>query len=199
MRPFDSADCWVVTQFHAWPFVFVRLFQRSMLHGKAYSGRVRGWVGVGAVQGIRDFPYLKLGIRDFKVKQERDSGLKVCTGGVMPKKTLGITGLHEIMGQDYKIKEPHWGLCAAKAKITHFSLTGRNHKKKHALFKTLNSENVYPVLTQDSENHTLLSGAYLFRECPRLPPGMFTSVSSASSCSAIDSKRLSVWIITAIL
>ena len=85
------------------------------------KGQGRG--GVGAVQG-------KVGIRDFKVKQERDSGLKVCTGGVMPKITLGITGLHEIMGQDYKIKEPHWGLCAAKAKITHFSLPGRNHKKK---------------------------------------------------------------------
>ena len=64
---------------------------------------------MSAVQGIRDFPYLKLGIRDFKVKQERDSELKVCTGGVMPKITLGITGLHAIMGQDYKIKEPHWG------------------------------------------------------------------------------------------
>ena len=100
-----------------------------MLHGKAYSGRVRGGVGVGAVQGIRDFPYLMLGIWDFKVKQERDSGLKVCTGGVMPKITLGITGLHEIMGRDYKIEESHWGLCAAKAKITHFSLPGRNHKK----------------------------------------------------------------------
>ena len=100
-----------------------------MLHGKAYSGRVRGGVGVGAVQGIRDFPYLMLGIWDFKVKQERDSGLKVCTGGVMPKITLGITGLHEIMGRDYKIEEPHWGLCAAKAKITHFSLPGRNHEK----------------------------------------------------------------------
>ena len=80
-----------------------------MLHGKAYSGRVRGGVGVGAVQGIRDFPYLKLGIRDFKVKQQRDSGLKVCTGGVMSKITLGITGLHEIMGRDYKIEEPHCG------------------------------------------------------------------------------------------
>ena len=64
---------------------------------------------MGAVQGIRDFPYLKLGIRDFKVKQERDSGLKVCTGGVMSKITLGITGLHEIMGRDYKTEEPHCG------------------------------------------------------------------------------------------
>jgi len=58
-------------------------------------------LGCGAVQWI--FPYLKLGIRDFKVKQERDSALKVCAGSKMPKITLGITGLHEIMGRDYKI------------------------------------------------------------------------------------------------
>ena len=58
---------------------------------------------------IRDFPYLKLGIRDFKVKSGRDSGLKVYTRGGMPKITLGITGLHEILGRDYGIEEPYWG------------------------------------------------------------------------------------------
>ena len=61
---------------------------------------------MGAVQGIRDFPYLKLGIRDLKVKQERDSGLKVCSAGVMPKITLGITGLNEIMGRVTRLKNP---------------------------------------------------------------------------------------------
>ena len=45
--------------------------------------------------GIRDFPYLKLGIRDLKAKSGRDSGLKVYARGGMPKITLGITGLHE--------------------------------------------------------------------------------------------------------
>ena len=80
-----------------------------MLHGKAYSGRVRGGVGVGAVQGIRDFPYLKLGIRDFKAKSGRDSGLKVCAGGGMPKITLGITGLLEILGRDHGVEKPYWG------------------------------------------------------------------------------------------
>ena len=35
--------------------------------------------------GIRDFPYLKLGIRDFAAKSGRDSGLKVCAGSEMPK------------------------------------------------------------------------------------------------------------------
>ena len=53
------------------------------------------------VFGIRDFPYLKLEIRDMKVKCGRDSGLKVRAQGGMPKLTLGITGLHQILGRDY--------------------------------------------------------------------------------------------------
>ena len=59
--------------------------------------------------GIRDFPSLKLGIRDFKAKSGRDSALKVCAGGGMPKIALEITGLLEILGQDYGIEEPYWG------------------------------------------------------------------------------------------
>ena len=59
--------------------------------------------------GIRDFPSLKLGIRDFTAKSGRDSGLKVCAGGGMPKIALGITGLLEILGRDYGIEEPYWG------------------------------------------------------------------------------------------
>ena len=43
--------------------------------------------------GIRDSPYLKLGIWGFKAKSGRNSGLKVCAGGGVPKITLGITGL----------------------------------------------------------------------------------------------------------
>ena len=46
---------------------------------------------------------MKLGIRDFKAKSGRDSGLKVCAGGGMPKVTLGITGLPEILGRGYGI------------------------------------------------------------------------------------------------
>ena len=57
--------------------------------------------------GIRDFPYLKRGIQDFKAKSGRDSGLKVRAGDGMPKTTLGITGLLEMLGRDYGIKEPH--------------------------------------------------------------------------------------------
>ena len=59
--------------------------------------------------GTRDFPYLKLGIRDLKAVSGRYSGLKVCLGGGMPKITHGITGLHEILGRDYGIEEPYWG------------------------------------------------------------------------------------------
>ena len=59
--------------------------------------------------GMRDFPYLRLGIRDFQAKSGRDSGLKVCAGGGMPKVTLGITGLPEILGRDYGIEKPYWG------------------------------------------------------------------------------------------
>ena len=59
--------------------------------------------------GMQDFPYLRLGIRDFKAKSERYSGLKVCARGGMPKVTLGITGLPEILGRDYGIEKPYWG------------------------------------------------------------------------------------------
>ena len=59
--------------------------------------------------GIRDFPHLKLGIRDFKAKSERDLLLKVFEGGGMPKITLGITGLHEALDRDYRSEKPYWG------------------------------------------------------------------------------------------
>ena len=65
--------------------------------------------------GILDFPYLKLGIRDLKAKSGRDSGLKVYARGGMPKITLGITGLHEILGRDYGIEEPYWGPSVAQS------------------------------------------------------------------------------------
>ena len=40
---------------------------------------------------IRDFPYLRLGIRDFKARSGRDSELRVCAEDGLPKITLGIT------------------------------------------------------------------------------------------------------------
>ena len=61
--------------------------------------------------GIRDFPYLKLGIRDLRAKSRRDSGLKLSGRVRMPEMTLGITGLHEILSRDYGIEGPYtyWG------------------------------------------------------------------------------------------
>ena len=59
--------------------------------------------------GTRNFPYLKLGIRDFKSKIGQDSGLKVCARVRMPERTLGITRLHEILGRKYGIEEPYSG------------------------------------------------------------------------------------------
>ena len=56
--------------------------------------------------GIRDFPCLKLGIRDFTARSGRDSGLKVFAEGGMPKITLGITGLKNPIGNPHKLKAP---------------------------------------------------------------------------------------------
>ena len=62
---------------------------------------------------IRDFPHLKLGIRDFKAKSERDLGLKVCAGGAMPKITLGITGVKNPIGDPLRVKA-----CFLRVSIT---------------------------------------------------------------------------------
>ena len=63
--------------------------------------------------GIQNFPYLKLGIRDFKEKSGRGSGFKVSAGGGIPKITLaaelrkctkfrvGITGLKNPIGNPH--------------------------------------------------------------------------------------------------
>ena len=73
--------------------------------------------------GIRDFPHLKLGIRDLKAKSERDLGLKVCAGGGMPKITLGITGLHEVLGRDYGTENPIGDPLRMKACFLRVSIT----------------------------------------------------------------------------
>ena len=73
--------------------------------------------------GIRDFPHLKLGIRDFKAKSERDLGLNVCAGGEMPKTTLGITGLHEVLGRITGVKNPIGDPLRMKACFLRVSIT----------------------------------------------------------------------------
>ena len=59
--------------------------------------------------GMRDFPYLRPVIRDFKGKSGQDLGLKVYAGGGMPKVTLRIMGLPENLGRDYGKEKPYWG------------------------------------------------------------------------------------------
>ena len=95
--------------------------------------------------GIRDFPHLKLGIRDLKAKSERDLGLKVCAGGGMPKMTLGITGLHEVLGRDYGSEKPHRGSSENESLLPpgrHYrSPVASRYGKLH-----LNSHLSYPML-----------------------------------------------------
>ena len=45
-------------------------------------------------------------IQDFTAKSGRDSGLKVCAGGGMPKIILGITGLLEVWVGITGLKNP---------------------------------------------------------------------------------------------
>ena len=56
--------------------------------------------------GIRDFPYLKIRIRDLRTRSRRDSALKVCGRVRMLEIPLGITWLHEILSRDYGLKDP---------------------------------------------------------------------------------------------
>ena len=69
---------------------------------RSYYSQARSRV---CVFEIWDFSNFKLEVRDFKTKSTQDSGLKVCTGGGMPKITIGIKRLLEILGQDYWIEE----------------------------------------------------------------------------------------------
>ena len=49
------------------------------------------------------FPLFEARDSGFQSKIGRSLGLKVCQEGEIPKITLGITGLHEILGRDYGI------------------------------------------------------------------------------------------------
>ena len=58
---------------------------------------------------IRDSPYLKAVIWDFKAKWGWDSGLKACAGSCgMLEITFGITGLGENLRRDDGIEESYW-------------------------------------------------------------------------------------------
>ena len=94
--------------------------------------------------GIRNFLYLKLRIRDFTAKAGRDSGLKVCAGGEMPKITLGITGLLEILGRDYGIEKPYWGPSIPWCQETYSGLK----RKITDQFRFLRNCSPTPLLSQ---------------------------------------------------
>ena len=81
--------------------------------------------------GIRDFPYLKLGIRDLRAKSRRDSGLKLCGRVRMPEMTLGITGLHEILSRDYGIE----GLCRGPSFLRNRSQIMSQCGKQNSLWR----------------------------------------------------------------
>ena len=55
--------------------------------------------------GILDFPYLELGIRDFKAKSWRDSRLEVCAGGSNAKDNPRDNDIALFLGRDYGIEE----------------------------------------------------------------------------------------------
>ena len=60
--------------------------------------------------GIRDFPYLNLGIQDFLSKMGvRYGRIESIAVSRMPKKeNIGITGLHEIWDSHCGIEESSW-------------------------------------------------------------------------------------------
>ena len=65
----------------------------------------------GSSIGFRDpgFPLFEARDSGFKSKIGTRFGIESVFGRGMPKITLGFTGLHEILGWDYWIEEPHWG------------------------------------------------------------------------------------------
>ena len=55
------------------------------------------------------FPLFKAQYSGLSLLEKRDLRLNECAGGGMPKMTLGITGVREILGRDYGIEERYWG------------------------------------------------------------------------------------------
>ena len=72
-----------------------------MVHGLGQKGE-------GPQQVSRDPRFPSFEARDLKAKSGLVSGFKVWLGGGMPKITLGITRLHEILGRYYGIEELFW-------------------------------------------------------------------------------------------
>ena len=122
-EPLDMTLPWKSAQFYFLTCEYIdRYFRESLWRDKlkapSMTRQLRGSRKSASLWG-----FIKLGIRDLKAKSGRDSGLKVCAGGWMPKITLGITGLHEILGQDYGSEECYWGPSSLFRRTrTHFSV-----------------------------------------------------------------------------
>ena len=71
---------------------------------------------------IRDLPYLKTGIRNFKARWRRNLGLKVWMGCGMPKIAIGSTGLSENLGRDGSIKKTECSRLSSVPAATHVSI-----------------------------------------------------------------------------
>ena len=91
---------------------------------------------------IRDLPYLKAGIRNFKARWRRYLGLKVWMGCVMPKIAIGSTGLSENLGRDGSIKKTECSRLSSVPAATHVSIrrketylaTGRKKRRLYPQF-----------------------------------------------------------------
>ena len=118
--------------------------------------------------GIRDFPHLMLGIRDFKAKSERDLGLEVCAG---------ITGLHEVLGRDYGSEKPYWGPSENESLLSpglHYrSPVASRFGKRH-----LNSHLSYPMLPNNPaiQKHRVSSHRCYTAEFSSICCGILTPV-----------------------
>ena len=132
--------------------------------------------------GIRDFPYLKLGIRDFEANSRQDSGVKVCARLMMPEITLRITESDESLGRDYGIEEPYWG---PKITCPYTLWNSRNYfgvlwiTKSQLLVKIENEvwKNVMLISSKSCNSNP----SYLFKDCPSVTYSPFSVQSISSS------------------
>ena len=90
--------------------------------------------------GIGEFSCLNLGIRDFKEKSGRDSGLKLSLEVACRKKrNIGITWLHEMWSRDYGIEEPYWELPIQSINVAFIHVcTSVKSRSPIILFQNLN-------------------------------------------------------------
>ena len=100
--PLDMTLPWKSTQFYLFTCEYLDRYFRVSL----WRDKLKAPITTCQLRGSLRISLMKLGIRDLKAKSGRDSRLKVCAGCGMPQITIGITGLHEILGRNYGSEEP---------------------------------------------------------------------------------------------